>query len=434
MAEVEAIGKILDGRYKIVRQLAEGAFGQTFVAEDLKRPNHPLCAIKKLQPKQSHPDFLAKATELFDREAEALELLGEHRQIPRLLAHLEIDREFYLVEEYIVGQTLDAELKSQGNLSQAQAIELVLELSSIVAFVHQHNIIHRDIKPGNIIRREADNKLVLIDFGAVTVFNGETLFGTIIVTPGYAAPEQCEGEAGFYSDIHAIGIVAIQALTGINPCLLERDVDDEIILSDRLDLNPDFQGILTKMVRLNKRDRYADTSSVIEDLKRLNGNVETVPSTLITKELKKANRGRQKLIAAGVAVLAVPLGWWLIGIFKSEPDLIPVNGKAIEAELTAEQPCLDLIMEQDIYCQEYRFMGSKDSQVTIEMNSDSFDPQLVLQQPDGKKLVVNGDRSINNWNARIQADLPKEGEYKIIARTTSPGESGKYTLRARLTK
>ena len=425
------IGNILDRRYKIIKSLSYGAFGHTFLAEDLKRPQNPICVVKQFKPKETNPDFLAKAKELFTREAEALELLGRHPQIPCLLAHLELDGDFYLVQEYIKGNTLETELSQPQNKTESEVIEIVSELLNVVNFVHQKNIVHRDIKPSNIIRYCKNNKLVLIDFGAVMEFNGETLIGTIIGTPGYIAPEQSVGRTGFYSDLYAVGVIGIQALTRVNPHFLVRDKEDEIIWQDKAIVSQDFADILTKMVRINKSDRYYSATKVLEELDRLNTNVE-VPETLITPK-RKTSSIKPKILIPSLAILtAIPL-WWLVTNLNRSSDLkLPLNGKVIANELNQEYPCQDNILEPDLYCKKYTFTGEKDREVTLEMSSNDFDPFLILQKPNGEKLSLNGDRSINNWNARIKTTLPESGKYTVIARTTSPEESGKYTVRARI--
>ena len=426
------IGNILDRRYKIIKSLSYGAFGHTFLAEDLKRPQNPICVVKQFKPKETNLDFLAKAKELFTREAEALELLGRHPQIPCLLAHLESDSDFYLVQEYIEGNTLETELSQPPNKTESEVIEIVSELLNVINFVHQKNIVHRDIKPSNIIRYCKNNKLVLIDFGAVMEFNGETLIGTIIGTPGYIAPEQSIGRTGFYSDIYAIGVIGIQALTGVNPHFLVRDREDEIIWQDKAIVSQDFADVLTKMVRINKGDRYDRATEVLEDLERLNANAE-VPETLITPK-RRTSFIKPKMVISSLAMLtAVPLFWWWATIFNRSSDLkLPLNGRAITNQLNREHPCRDNILEPDLYCQKYTFTGEKDREVTLEMSSNDFDPFLILQKPNGEKLGLNGDRSIKNWNAQIKATLPESGKYTIITRTTSPGESGEYTIRAKL--
>ena len=424
------IGSILDRRYRITKSLGSGAFGLTFLAEDLKRPQNPLCVVKQLKPKETNPDFLLKAKELFAREAEALELLGKHPQIPGLLARLESNGDFYLVQEYIKGHTLEAELVREVDKLEAEVIKIVSELLNIINFVHQKNIVHRDIKPSNIIRNCENNKLVLIDFGAVMEFTGETFIGTIIGTPGYIAPEQSLGKTGFYSDIYAVGIVGIQILTRTKPHFLIRDREDEIIWQDKALVSQEFADILIKMVRINKNDRYCSATEVLEDINRLG---KKVPETLIIPKRTSSTIKPNILIPSLAMLTAVPLLWWLGTNFNRSSNLnLPSNGKAITNELNSEHLCQDSIWEADIYCQKYTLAGEKEREVTIEMSSDNFDPFLILQKPNGDKLELNSDRSINNWNAQIKTKLPESGNYTVITRTTSPGESGKYTVRARI--
>lgn len=120
------IGQLLDQRYKIIKALSEGAFGHTYQAEDTKRPQNQLCVVKKLKQKQSHSGYLIKAKELFDREAKTLEKLGTHPHIPRLLAHLAVDGEFYLVEEYIAGKTLAEEFAHEEKKQSEKLFNLYL--------------------------------------------------------------------------------------------------------------------------------------------------------------------------------------------------------------------------------------------------------------------------------------------------------------------
>ncbi len=227
------IGKTLGGRYKLIRVLGAGNFGQTFLAEDVHRPIRAKCVVKYLRPARTDAAFLPLARSLFQREAQILERLGSHEQIPRLLAYFEEDNEFYLVQDFIEGQVLRQELLPGCAWSEARVIELLQDALGILAFVHQCGVIHRDIKPDNLIRRQSDQRLVLIDFGAVKEMGvsigggtlvGETNAQTIAIgTPGYMAPEQAQGRPRPASDLYSLGMVAVQALTGLSPLQLTQD-------------------------------------------------------------------------------------------------------------------------------------------------------------------------------------------------------------------
>ena len=161
------LGNTLVGRYQIISDLGGGGFGETFVACDTHLPGSPQCVVKKLKPQANDPDTLQTARRLFDTEAQVLYQLGTHDCIPQLLAYFEENQEFYLVQECIEGHDLSQEIIPGKPLTEDQVICLLQEILGILEFVHQQKVIHRDINPRNIIRRKPDDKLVLIDFGAV---------------------------------------------------------------------------------------------------------------------------------------------------------------------------------------------------------------------------------------------------------------------------
>lgn len=274
--EIEISGKVLDGRYKIVKVLGSGGFSETYIAEDARLPGNPLCVVKQLQPANNKPEQLQVARRLFNSEAQTLQQLGNHRQIPQLLAYFEEDEEFYLVQEYILGNALSQELPSGKRNYQAYVINILYDILQTLVFVHQNGVIHRDIKPSNIMRRKSDNKLVLIDFGAVKQVSNDLLENkeqtalTIgIGTKGYAPKEQCFGRPQYSSDIYAVGMIGIKALTGIPPHELKHDENDELIWVDFAEVSPSFANILSKMVRDNYQERYQTASQALESLNQL---------------------------------------------------------------------------------------------------------------------------------------------------------------------
>ncbi|MBW4630563.1 MAG: CHASE2 domain-containing protein [Iphinoe sp. HA4291-MV1] len=296
--EMAISGKILDGRYKIVKVLGSGGFSETYVAEDIKLPGNPLCVVKQLKPANSKPEQLAIARRLFTCEAQTLQKLGTHEQIPQLLANFEEEEEFYLVQEYIVGHALSQEMPPGQQLQETAVIEILQDLLETLAFVHNNSVIHRDIKPSNIIRRDSDGKLVLIDFGAVKevttqiLDNSEqTAFTIGIGTRGYAPSEQCYGRPQYSSDIYAVGMIGIKALTGMAPHEIERDANAELKWVDKAHVTHSLSNILSKMVREDFQQRYQFASQALEVLQELTGSPskqslfqDVSPNTLSSEE------------------------------------------------------------------------------------------------------------------------------------------------------
>lgn len=265
----------LGGRYKIIDVLGAGGFGRTYLAEDIQRPGKPQCVIKHLKPARNDVRFLHIARRLFVTEAEILELLGKHDQIPQLLAYFEENQEFYLVEEYIKGHHLGEELPVDKRLPESQVVEMLKGVLEILAFIHEHHVIHRDIKPSNIIRRESDQTLCLIDFGAVKQIQPQLepeteSFTVAIGTKGYAPPEQLVGQPRLSSDIYALGMIGIQALTGIAPHQLRQDHNTGgVIWRNLASVQPEFAEVLDKMVTYHFSDRYQTAADVLQILKKL---------------------------------------------------------------------------------------------------------------------------------------------------------------------
>ena len=264
---------LLAGRYQILTQLGQGGFGRTYLAEDTQMPLKPVCVVKQLLPSRSDAKSMQVARRLFQREAATLAQVGQHDRIPRLLAYFEESQAFFLVQEYVQGRSLQDELREKPVFSPRYVKQLLEEILTILVYVHSLNVIHRDIKPGNILRRESDQQLVLIDFGAVRHIQPEDLaavdqkFTIAIGTRGYAPSEQMAGYPTFASDIYALGAVAIQALSGVSPSNIQHDCNSgELIWFSATPISEKFQQILNRMVRYNFRQRYQSAQAVLEDL------------------------------------------------------------------------------------------------------------------------------------------------------------------------
>lgn len=244
--------------------------------------------IKQFLPQAQGTENVEKAAELFAQEAERLELLGKHSQIPELYAYFTVDSRQYLVQEFIQGKTLQQELKNHGVLNESQIRELLIDLLSVLQFVHNNNVIHRDIKPENIIRREADKKLVLVDFGAAKVIpqtQRRTVIGTIIGSAEYCAQEQAAGKPKLASDLYSLGVVCLHLLTQMSPFDLYDVMEMEWVWRDCLNGNfvsDELGKVLDSLVEQKPKQRYQKVEDVLADLGLGNSSVS------VTQENQKS--------------------------------------------------------------------------------------------------------------------------------------------------
>lgn len=289
---------LLKDRYRPIRSIGQGGFGRTFLAVDEDMLSKPYCVIKQFF--YQGKDF-EKAEELFRQEAVQLDVLGkEHPQIPELMEHLELDSGLYLVEEFIEGKDLLEELKEQGAFEETKIKQLLNDLLPVLQFIHKNRVIHRDIKPENIIRRQIDDKLVLVDFG-VSKLATETALGrtgTVIGTKGYAAPEQSQGKVYFSSDLYSLGRTCFHLLTEEHPSNVFIEYGDWQkylrIGLQKSGIGDELKLILTKLLHTDIKERYQSAEEVLQDLdiKQIQATTEslliipTSPSEPLTESWK----------------------------------------------------------------------------------------------------------------------------------------------------
>jgi serine/threonine protein kinase, bacterial len=270
---------LVRNRYRATKSLGQGGFGATFVAVDMSLPGEPICVLKQLRPSNNHEKFLRMARELFEREARTLGKIGNHPQIPRLLDYFEERQSFYLVQDFVSGITLHQEIRKEGLFNEDKIRKFLVEILPIIQYVHSKEIIHRDIKPANIIRRDQDNKLVLIDFGAVKSEvskladqeesgTGNTAFTQFAVgTSGYAPPEQLVMRPVFASDIYSLGITCIYLMTGKSPKDIENHPSTgEMMWQKYVQIGPTLLPIISKMLESSVKHRYQSAEQVLRAL------------------------------------------------------------------------------------------------------------------------------------------------------------------------
>jgi WD40 repeat protein len=267
---------LLRGRYRPVKNIGRGGFGRTYLAVDTDRLDSP-CVIKQFAPQTQGTKSFLKAVQLFEQEAIRLNELGEHPQIPTLLAYFEQGKFLYLVQQMVPGRTLFKELVDQGPFRETAIRALLNDLLPVLQFIHGRGVIHRDITPNNVIRRQVDAKFVLIDFGIAKQF-GDALqqeSGTRIGTEGYSPMEQFRsGQAYPASDIYSLGTTCLHLLTGCKPeslydALAGRWTWQQKLRTMGRPLHPGLTAILTLMVQDLVSDRYQTAQAVLDDLRRL---------------------------------------------------------------------------------------------------------------------------------------------------------------------
>jgi eukaryotic-like serine/threonine-protein kinase len=365
------MGKILRGRYRITSYLGGGEFTETYLAQDEDIRSKPLCVVKRLKVNLSNPRLVMVTGQLFQTEAEVLYRL-QHPQIPRLLADFVENGEFYLVQEYVDGEDLSKTELVLGNpLSEVRVVHLLVEILEILAFVHQQNIIHRDIKPSNLIRRTGDSKLFLIDFGAVRQIQKLTSDTVIDIdkipvgTVGYMPPEQAVGYPQASSDIYALGMTAIQALTGIFPADLPRDDrKEQIIWRDRAKVSNRLARIIYKMVHDDPNQRYPSAVEALADVSSLGRR----------KSWLKRTDTLFLPIAIALLFLGTILSVWFFP--KSQPELNEYNWSVPN---TNEKVLLKYPQDWKIEAGAYPSTPDVDIlQSPSENSADTFNEQVIF--------------------------------------------------------
>ena len=292
--------KILNHRYRITREIGRGGFGITYLAEDQTNANS-LCVVKQLNPYNAE---ISTAKRLFQREAETLKELKTAEQIPDFVEYFEEDSNYYIVQEYILGKTLDTLINE--NWDSESLSRFLWDVLSVLEKLHKNNIIHRDIKPANLIKSDLNCKIVLIDFGAVKqlnisqnntnssqenqVLNQPT--ATKIATAEYAPREQKQGKPLLNSDIYALGMTALQLVTKISPIAIKRNNQDNIILDRPFNnIDPPLLAILNKMVKNDHKKRYQSASEV---LKAIDSRSKEPPTHIIHSSQPKFSNFNNK--------------------------------------------------------------------------------------------------------------------------------------------
>lgn len=420
------LGKLLKQRYQIVEVLKGGGFSQTYLAKDIFQPNCPKCIVKQLLPTGNNS--LESVKKSLFREVEALKTLSDYDGVPRLLA-FEEDQEFYLVQELIEGYSLSTEIYPGCCWSESRVMQLLCEVLEILAIVHSYGLIHRDIKPSNLIRQNGTHKLVLIDFGAAkqtwrqvvtdkekTYTNFAVGIGATIAigTPGYMPAEQERGIPKPSSDIYALGMMAIQALTGLSPTqLLEDSETGEVLWQQHVEVTPALAKILNKMVCFYFKDRYQSATDTLHALQSLvnlpiSAGQEIPAPVVVNLSLPRAPKFKIKPKLSVISSAIASLLTLTVGGYYLRPSPFPI---LTEKPVVAAKPNVALV-------------HTLKSHTNVVWGAiSSFDNQTIISS--------SGDKTIKVWNLLTGKLLRTlKGSEQVLAVAISPGDrtlvSGSY--------
>ncbi|WP_329608382.1 serine/threonine-protein kinase [Nostoc sp. CMAA1605] len=455
------ITPLLRNRYRIINLLSdEGGFSRTYLAEDVDKLNVQ-CVVKQFAPRVQGTWALKKAIELFQDEAVRLQQLGEHPQIPQLFAYFEQDNNLYLVQEFIAGKNLSQELNQRSPYQEHEIYDLLVDLLPILKFIHEKQVIHRDIKPQNIIRRQQDGRLVLIDFGASKQLNAtvKAQKGTNIGSQGYTPIEQMQGEAYPSSDLYSLGMTAFYMLSGVSPSQLWIQYGYGWVTSWRKHLsNPiseQFAQVLERLLKVDFHERYQSADAVLADLNRLPS--PTLIPTVFTTKLQSTQLTLIKFIASQTrktTLLTAVICSLVIGAgilyfqsrfsskdIPSQPKVnlnLPVNQYLIKTIPAHSEQINSIAISADGTT---LATGSSDHTIkvwnwpqekvihTLKGHSDFV--WSVAMSPDGKLLASGSrDQTIRLWNIQTGKQIATLGKANLKVTSLAMSSDGKILATA----
>lgn len=413
---------LLGDRFRPLQLIGQGGFGRTLLALDAATEKKKLAVIKQFFPVQqsnASKGNASKAAELFHQEAERLAVLGEHPQIPRLLAEYEQDGSRYLVQQYIRGQNLEQVLRQQGPFCESQIWQLLESLLPVLEFIHGHQVIHRDIKPENIILRspppaseDSENlpsdaaipltNLFLVDFGASKSTTEATHWtaGTVIGSAGYAAPEQLMGQATFTSDLYSLGVTCIHLLTGLHPFELYSSSQDtwswhqlvETPVSDRL------RRVLDKLLQRSVSQRYRSATEALKAVYTQAGVGRPRQPTEVPP-VKVAPSPRSLLVRAssGRLVTVSPPAWECLHVLEGHSGIVTAVALSPDGSLIASGSTDKTIKLWDLETGKLIHTFPGRSLLVRDGHTDRI--SALLFTPDGRTLVSGSDDcTIRFWD------------------------------------
>lgn len=382
---------IVDGRYRVLRRLGSGGMADVYCAEDQQLGRQ--VALKLLYRRLAED---VQFVERFRREASSAAQL-QHPNIVSIFDRGEWDGTYYIAMEYIEGRTLKQIVRERGPAPPDAAVDIVLQILRAARFAHQRGVVHRDIKPHNVLIDE-EGRVKVTDFGIARAGASDmTETGSIMGTAQYLSPEQAQGKpVDARSDLYSIGIVLYELLTGRVPFDAEsavtvalKQVSEPPVPPREIDpaIPPALEGVVLRAMEKDPARRFADADEFIEALHRARSAPEELlvvpPAPPIEEVLEEEDRRHRRwwlwlLILLALAAIA----FGLYQVLKPEqlevPDVLGrpsatasqiLQNKGFEVDV---QPAENPDVERDrVFAQDPRpgELADEGSTVTIRVSS-----------------------------------------------------------------
>ncbi len=383
---------LLKQRYRVLLPLNKGGKGRTFLAIDELISSKPQCIIKQffIAPKIiSNP----QRKYLIEKEYQQINELGKHSQIPRCLDGFEKENILYLVQEFIVGKTLEDELKN--NLyNEGKIWQLLKDLLPVIQYIHEHGVIHQDIQPENIINRPSDQKPVLIDFRLFQRVqeNLSNQVSSSRVTRSYTAPEVITGKICYASDIYSLGVTCIHLITNLPPLNLydfknERWRWNEFLPPGNT-VSYSLGKILDKMLEPSLSNRYQSALEVLADVNQVLSMSKKMFLRSINEGKFPQNKSRD---SEGKKIFADPFSGKNENNIEAE-TLLLINDKK------TEKNNFDSEAETLLFTEEYQ--GN-------EKGDPDEETLLLVETEDKPKLESEAETLILDENNQRKPDIKK---------------------------
>lgn len=424
-------GSLVKGQYSIQQILGQGGFGRTYLTHDTLAFDQP-CVLKEFAPNSTNTWVIEKSQDLFKREARVLHQLN-HPQIPKFKAWFEDQGRLFVVQEYVDGKTygvlLDDRTQQNQRFSEAEVVEWLRNLLPVLSYIHEREIIHRDIAPDNLMLPTDQSKPVLIDFGGVkqriaqlqsnaASNRGVSAPLTILTKEGFSAPELLKGQCFPSSDLYSSAVTAINLLTGKHP----NDLFDNHAFQWRwryhAEVSDFIADILDKMLATAPQDRYQSASEVLQALD-LPAPLPAPPPPASAPKMSVT-----EVSAAPSPSRSIPKSW--IYGFAAIAGFVLVGGAIVGTLYQTEPVC--------------QFFGNcisdaEDQKLTEQFNQANSQAQSALEIATAAQNVEQLETAVNQLDRAIASlkTIPSEADvYSQVAEPLQNYERELQTLNDRL--